>query len=219
MWCYTGSPVHDLENDAVEEPEETVFEHLVDKDDSGTEIEDEMDEQVNEHDVSHRNHHIHEHDAVNGGYSEEEVQNYEEKVNSWEVDQEESIHDRGRVNSETSVEIKSSWHEVAHEWAESGSNYDQSPAQDTHAQKQFLNARPASPDSETTGEFFTPLATPLHSGTGTPALSEHGQSEEGMASGSEIFVDAGDTTPIEGDRTPVAEMSEEDGKKDILDEY
>lgn len=218
MWCYTGSPVQDLENGVVEEPEETVFEHLVDKDDSGDEIEDEIDDQVNKHEMSQGNHHIHEHDAVDG-HTEEEAQNYEEKVNNWEVDREESTHDEGRANSETSVEIKSSWHEVAHEWAESGSDYDQSPAQDPHARKQFLNARPASPDSQTTGEFFTPLASPLHSGTGTPALSEHGQSEEGTASGSEIFVDAGDATPIEGDRTPVAEMSEEDGKKVILDEY
>ena len=214
MWYSTGSLVHDLGNDAVEVPEETVFDHLVNQqDDKESESEEEMDEEIDKHDVPQWANHAHEHDTVDG-YSEQEAQGYDEKVNNWEIDREQSR--REQVNNEPVVEVKTKWHEVAHEWAEAGSDYEH-PAQEAHPQKQFLDVRPASPDSETTGEFFTPLATPLHSETATPALSEHEHSEEGMTSGSE-YVDAGEATPVEGDRTPVAELSEQDGKKILLGE-
>lgn len=212
MWYSTGSPVHDLGNDAVEVPEETVFDHLVNQqDDKESESEEEMDKEIDKHDVPQWANHAHEHDTVDG-YSEPEAQGYDEKVNNWEIDREQSR--REQVNNEPVVEVKTKWHEVAHEWAEAASDYEH-PAQEAHPQKQFLDVRPTSPDSETTGEFFTPLASPLHSEAATPALSEHEHSEEGMTSGSE-YVDAGEATPVEGDRTPVAELSEQDGKKILL---
>ena len=77
----------------------------------------------------------------------------------------------------------------------------------------LLDVRPASPDSETTGEFFTPLVTPLHSQTGTPA-----QSEENLTSGSELYEDAGEATPVKGNTTPVVELSAQDGKKVLFEE-
>lgn len=217
MWYYTGSPIHDLDNIAAEIPEETVFEHLVNQDDDEAETkEEEIDEEINEQDVPQWTNHVHEHDDVNG-YTKDKAQNYVEKVKNWDIEQEQSTQDSEQGKDEPTVEVKTTWHEVAQEWAETDNDYERPAAHTTHPQKQFLNVRPASPDSETTGEFFTPLATPLHSETGTPALSEHGQSEE-MTSGSEMYEDAGEATPIEGDRTPVAELLEQDGKKVFFDE-
>ena len=214
---YTGSPVHDLGNDDMDVPEETVFDHLVNQDNTRTETTEVMDEEINRNDGKQWNNNLHgEYDAMNG-YSKDEAQDYQDKVNNWEIEREESEHKSEEVKHEAAVEIKTKWHEVAHEWAGAGNGYEQ-PAQGTHPQMAFLDVRSASPDSETTGEFFTPLVTPLHSGTGTPVLSEHGQSEEGLTSGSEMYEDAGDATPKGGDRTPVAELSEEDGKKVLFDE-
>lgn len=205
--------MHDLGNDASEE--DTVFDHLANEDDNKAGIEKEMDEQINERHISEWPNHTHDDDAAVNGYNEEEVEDNEEKVNNWEIEREQSRDNSEQVNSEPIVEVKTAWHEVAHEWGQTRSqDYDHSSAQDTFPPKHLLNVRSASPDSSvTTGEFFTPLASPLHSGTGTPTLSEHGQSEDGTGSGSDIFVDAGESTPVEGDRTPVAELSEQDGKE------
>ena len=204
--------MHDLAggNDAVEE--DTVFDHLVIEDDNNVGVKEEIDEQVNEHNVPQWANHTHGDDDGVNGYNEEEGQYFEDKVNNWDIEREQSRSHSEQVNSESSVEVKTSWHEIAHEWGQTGSS-----AQDVYPPKHLLDVRAASPDSSvTTGEFFTPLATPVHSGTGTPALSEHGQSEDGMGSGSDIFVDAGEATPVEGDRTPVAELSEQDGKESPL---
>ena len=189
-------------------PEETVFDHLTDKGNSETESEgNKIEESDDNKDIEV---------AIDDGYTRgEEVQSYEEKVNNWEMDQKQSEDTVEQANKEVNVEVISSWHQVAYEWTESGT---ESPAQDAQSAKHLLDPRPASPDSETTGEFFTPLATPLQSGTATPALSEHGPSEGGTGSGSEIFVDADDATPIEGGTTPVSELSDKDGKQVILDE-
>lgn len=191
-------------------PEETIFDHLPAKDFSETESEEvnvdkemvegeEDDEIATENDLSR----------------EEEAQSFEEKVNNWEIDQKRIEDNREPTKKEHNVEVISSWHQVAHEWTESGPG---NSVQDTQPSKELLDVRPASPDSETTGEFFTPIATPLHSGPATPALSDRGQSEGETGSGSEIFVDAGDATPTKGGATPVIELSEKDGKEAILDE-
>ena len=198
-----------LDNDAiaVADQEETVFEHLKNQDPNKNGA-DEDAEGMTEQDVPEwTNIGVHG-DDISNGYSMEEAQDYEEKVNDWNNDREEEgekFKDRP-----VQVEVKTKWHEVAHEWGGTGDSYEQ-PAPGPYPHKQVLDVRSASPDSEATGEFFTPLTTPLHSGTGTPALSDYGQSE-GMGSGSEVFEDAGDTTPTGGDRTPVAEL-EQDGKK------
>ena len=193
----------------VDPPEETIFDHLPAKDYSETESEEvnvdegmiegkEDDEIATENDLSRE---------------EEEVQSFEEKVNNWEIDQK-LIEDNSKVTKkEDNVEVISSWHQVAHEWTESGPG---NSAQDTQSSKELLDVRPASPDSETTGEFFTPAATPLNSGPATPALSDRGLSEGETGSASEIFVDAGDATPIEGGATPVIELSEKDGKSSYM---
>ena len=136
----------------------------------------------------------------------------EEKVNKWEIETEESGHGSEDRKPEAAVEIKTTWHEVAHEWANTGDMNEQ-PLQDTYPPKVLLDVRPASPDSETTGEFFTPLVTPLHSQTGTPA-----QSEENLTSGSELYEDAGEATPVKGNTTPVVDLSAQDGKKDLFEE-
>ena len=136
----------------------------------------------------------------------------EEKVNNWEIETEESGHRSEDRKPEAAIEIKTTWHEVAHEWANTGDMNEQ-PLQDTYPPKVLLDVRPASPDSETTGEFFTPLVTPLHSQTGTPA-----QSEENLTSGSELYEDAGEATPVKGNTTPVVELSAQDGKKDLFEE-
>ena len=136
----------------------------------------------------------------------------EEKVNKWEIETEESGHGSEDRKPEAAVEIKTTWHEVAHEWANTGDMNEQ-PLQDTYPPKVLLDVRPASPDSETTGEFFTPLVTPLHSQPGTPA-----QSEENLTSGSELYEDAGEATPVKGNTTPVVDLSAQDGKKDLFEE-
>lgn len=208
-----GTPVKDAEGKAFEEPdeevfdsapEETVFDHLTDKGNSETESEGNKIEESDDN----RDNGV----AIDDGYTRgEEVQSYEEKVNNWEMDQKQSEDTVEQANKEVNVEVISSWHQVAYEWTESGT---ESRAQDAQSAKHLLDPRPASPDSETTGEFFTPLATPLQSGTATPALSEHGPSEGGTGSGSEIFVDADDATPIEGGTTPVSELSDKDAGAD-----
>lgn len=188
-------------------PEETIFDHLPAKDYSETESEEvNVDKGMIE---SKEDDEI----ATENDLSREEVQSFEEKVNNWEIDQK-LIEDNSEVTKkEDNVEVISSWHQVAHEWTESGPG---NSAQDTQSSKELLNVRPASPDSETTGEFFTPAASPFHSGPATPALSDRGQSEGETGSASEIFVDAGDATPIEGGATPVIELSEKDGKSSYM---
>lgn len=215
MWCYTGSPVNVLDNDVIEavaDQEETVFEHLKNQAHNKIGADEETVEGIAEQDVPEwTTNHTHGDDIANG-YGAEEAQDYEEKVNGWNIHrEEESVYDSKQFKDQPVVEVKTKWHEVAHEWGGTGEN-DEEPPQDLYPHKQFLNIRPASPDSETTGEFFTPLTTPLHSGTVTPTvLSDYGQSE-GRGSGSDEYVDAGSRTPIQGDRTPVAEL-EQDGKK------
>lgn len=232
-----GSLMEDVEVKASEEadkevfgdadaPEETIFDHLPAKDYSETESEEvnvdkgmiegkEDDEIATENDLSREevqsfeekdNDEISTDNDLSG--EKEEVQSFEEKVNNWEIDQK-LIEDNSEVTKkEDNVEVISSWHQVAYEWTESGPG---NSAQETQSSKELLDVRPASPDSETTGEFFTPAASPFHSGPATPALSDRGQSEGETGSASEIFVDAGDATPIEGGATPVIELSEKDG--------
>lgn len=213
MRCYVGSPVNVLDSDAIEvaDKEETVFEHLKNQDHNKTEADEEEEEGMTEQDVPGWKANVTHGDVIANGYSVEEAQGYEEKVNDWRNDrEEESVHIGEQPKDQPVVEVKTKWHEVADEWGGTGDSYEQ-PAPDTYLHKQLLSVRSVSPDSETTGEFFTPLTTPLHSGTGTPALSDYGQSE-GMGSSSDVYEDAGDTTPIEGDRTPVSEL-EKDGKR------
>ena len=216
----------------VDPPEETIFDHLPAKDYSETESEEvnvdegmiegkEDDEIATENDLSREEEVQSLEEKVNNEIAtendlsreEEEVQSFEEKVNNWEIDQK-LIEDNSKLTKkEDNVEVISSWHQVAHEWTESGPG---NSAQDTQSSKELLDVRPASPDSETTGEFFTPAATPLNSGPATPALSDRGLSEGETGSASEIFVDAGDATPIEGGATPVIELSEKDGKSSYM---
>lgn len=156
---------------------------------------------------------VKEDDLSYNGYHVQKPQDYEEKVNDWNINggEESPALDSEQSKDDAVVEIKTSWHEVAHEWG----GIDQ-PVSDTYLQNKFLSVRSASPDSETTGEFFTPLTTPLQSGPGTPALSDYGVSE-GMGSGStsDVFEDAGDVTPMQGARTPVLEL-DEDGKQLLM---
>ena len=232
--------MHDLGNDAVESVhEETVFDHLVNQQNTRDEASEEMFEDKSDDTPEYNN---------TNGHIEGELQHYEEKINKWEIEREESeftseekvnkweiereeseFTSEEKVNKweletkesghrgedrrhEAAVEIKTTWHEVAHEWANTGDMNEQ-PLQDTYPPKVLLDVRPASPDSETTGEFFTPLVTPLHSQTGTPA-----QSEENLTSGSELYEDAGEATPVKGNTTPVVELSAQDGKKDLFEE-
>ena len=250
--------MHDLGNDAVESVhEETVFDHLVnqqntrdeaseemfeDKSDDTPEynntnghIEDELqhyEEKINKWEIEREESEFTSEEKVskweieteeNEYTSEEKVDKWEiereesefaseEKVNKWEIETEESGHGSEDRKPEAAIEIKTTWHEVAHEWANTGDMNEQ-PLQDTCPPKVLLDVRPASPDSETTGEFFTPLVTPLHSQTGTPA-----QSEENLTSGSELYEDAGEATPVKGNTTPVVELSAQDGKKDLFEE-
>lgn len=214
--------MHDLGNDAVESVhEETVFDHLVNQQNTRDEASEEMFEDKSDDTPEYNN---------TNGHIEDELQHYEEKINKWEIEREESeFASEEKVNKweieteesghgsedrkpEAAIEIKTTWHEVAHEWANTGDMNEQ-PLQDTYPPKVLLDVRPASPDSETTGEFFTPLVTPLHSQTGTPA-----QSEENLTSGSELYEDAGEATPVKGNTTPVVELSAQDGKKDLFEE-
>lgn len=190
--------------------EETVFEHLKNQDLHKIEVEEEAEEGTTEQNVPDWKANVTNGDAIANGHSMEEAQGYEEKVKDWRNDrEEESSHIDQQPKDHPVVEVKTKWHEVADEWGGTGDSYDQ-PAPDSYLHKQFLSVRSVSPDSETTGDFFTPLTTPLHSGTGTPALSDYGQSD-GMGSSSDVYEDAGDATPVEGDRTPVSEP-EKDGK-------
>lgn len=204
-----------LDNDDVEvaEQEETVFEHLKNQDLNKAEAGDEDTEGIEQQDMPQWTTVNVRGDNIANGYSLEEAQDYKEKVNDWNDDKEveESAHSGEQFKDQPVVEVKTKWHEVAHEWGGTAGDSYEHPASGTYPHKQLLEVRSASPDSETTGEFFTPLTTPLHSGTGTPALSDYGQSE-GQGSSSDIYEDAGDATPIEGDRTPVTEL-EQDGKK------
>ena len=214
--------MHDLGNDAVESVhEETVFDHLVNQQNTRDEASEEMFEDKSDDTPEYNN---------TNGHIEDELQHYEEKINKWEIEREESEftsdekvsnweyeteesgHGSEDRKPEAAIEIKTTWHEVAHEWANTGDMNEQ-PLQDTYPPKVLLDVRPASPDSETTGEFFTPLVTPLHSQTGTPA-----QSEENLTSGSELYEDAGEATPVKGNTTPVVELSAQDGKKDLFEE-
>lgn len=250
--------MHDLGNDAVESVhEETVFDHLVNQQNTRDEASEEMFEDKSDDTPEYNN---------TNGHIEDELQHYEEKINKWEIEREENEYtseekvskweieteeneftseekvnkweieteesefaSEEKVNKwkieteesghrsedrkpEAAVEIKTTWHEVAHEWANTGDMNEQ-PLQDTYPPKVLLDVRPASPDSETTGEFFTPLVTPLHSQTGTPA-----QSEENLTSGSELYEDAGEATPVKGNTTPVVELSAQDGKKVLFEE-
>ena len=202
--------MNDLDSDVFEvtNQEETVFEHLKNRDLRKIEVDEEAEEGTTEQSVPGRKANVTNEDAIANGHSMEEAQGYEEKVKDWRNGKEEesSLTDQ-RPNDHPVVEVKTKWHEVADEWG----GMDDQPAPDSYLQKQLLSVRSVSPDSETTGEFFTPLTTPLHSGTGTPALSDYGQSE-GMGSSSDVYEDAGDATPVKGDRTPVSEL-EKDGKK------
>ena len=201
--------------------EETVFDHLVNQQNTRDEPSEEMFEDKSDDTPEYNN---------TNGHIEDELQHYEEKINKWEIEREESeftseekvnkweieTEDSGHGSEdrkpEAAIEIKTTWHEVAHEWANTGDMNEQ-PLQDTYPPKVLLDVRPASPDSETTGEFFTPLVTPLHSQTGTPA-----QSEENLTSGSELYEDAGEATPVKGNTTPVVELSAQDGKKVLFEE-
>ena len=233
--------MHDLGNDAVESVhEETVFDHLVNQQNTRDEPSEEMFEDKSDDTPEYNN---------TNGHIEDELQHYEEKINKWEIEREENEYtseekvskweieteeseftSEEKVNKweietedsghgsedrkpEAAIEIKTTWHEVAHEWANTGDMNEQ-PLQDTYPPKVLLDVRPASPDSETTGEFFTPLVTPLHSQTGTPA-----QSEENLTSGSELYEDAGEATPVKGNTTPVVELSAQDGKKVLFEEH
>lgn len=198
-----GSPVNVLDNDVVEVAyqDDTVFEHMKKQDDSDIrEFEDEK-EEGEDNDLGYN------------GYHAQKPLDYEEKVNDWNISRSEEspTHDIEQTKGDPVVEVKSSWHEVAHEWGEI-----EQPVSDTYPQNKFLSVRSASPDSETTGEFFTPLTTPIQSGPGTPALSDYGASE-GMGSGStsDVYEDAGDATPIQGARTPVLEVEEDDNPGNI----
>lgn len=250
--------MHDLGNDAVESVhEETVFDHLVNQQNTRDEASEEMFEDKSDDTPEYNNTNGHIEDELqhyeekinkweiegeeseftseekvskweieteeNEYTSEEKVNKWEiereesefaseEKVNKWEIETEESGHRSEDRKPEAAIEIKTTWHEVAHEWANTGDMNEQ-PLQDTYPPKVLLDVRPASPDSETTGEFFTPLVTPLHSQTGTPA-----QSEENLTSGSELYEDAGEATPVKGNTTPVVELSAQDGKKDLFEE-
>ena len=250
--------MHDLGNDAVESVhEETVFDHLVNQQNTRDEPSEEMFEDKSDDTPEYNN---------TNGHIEDELQHYEEKINKWEIEREENEYtseekvskweieteeseftseekvnkweieteesefaSEEKVNKweietedsghgsedrkpEAAIEIKTTWHEVAHEWANTGDMNEQ-PLQDTYPPKVLLDVRPASPDSETTGEFFTPLVTPLHSQTGTPA-----QSEENLTSGSELYEDADEATPVKGNTTPVVELSAQDGKKVLFEE-
>ena len=208
-------------------PEETIFDHLPAKDYSETESEEvnvdkgmiegkEDDEIATENDLSREEvqsfeEKVNDEIATDNDLSreKEEVQSFEEKVNNWEIDQKLIEDNSEETKKEDNVQVISSWHQVAYEWTESGPG---NSAEETQSSKELLNVRPASPDSETTGEFFTPAASPFHSGPATPALSDRGQSEGETGSASEIFEDAGDATPVEGGATPVIELSEKDGK-------
>ena len=196
--------VVDSDGFEVTNQEETVFEHLKNRDLCKIEVDEEAEEGTKEQDVADWKANATNGDVIANEYSMEEAQGYEEKVKDWRNDREEESQ---QPRDHPVVEVKTKWHEVADEWG----GMDDQPAPDSYLHKQLLSVRSVSPDSETTGEFFTPLTTPLHSGTGTPALSDYGQSE-GMGSSSDVYEDAGDATPIEGDRTPVSEL-EKDGKK------
>ena len=196
--------VLDSDTFEVADQEETVFEHLKNQDLHKIEVDEEAEEGTTEQHVSDWKA-----DVINGDVIKE-AQGYEEKVKDWRNGREETSHIDQQPKDHPVVEVKTRWHEVADEWGGTGDSYDQ-PAPDSYLHKQLLGVRSVSPDSETTGEFFTPLTTPLHSGTGTPALSDYGQSE-GMGSSSDVYEDAGDATPVEDDRTPVSEL-EKDGKK------
>ena len=249
--------MYNLGNDAVESVhEETVFDHLVNQQNTRNEASEVMFEDKNGDTPEYNNTNGHTEDELH--HYEEKVNNWEiekgereytseekvnkweieteeneytseEKVNKWEIEREESEfsseekvskweieteqsgHSREDRRHGAAVEIKTTWHEVAHEWANTG-DINEQPTQDTYPPKVLLDVRPASPDSETTGEFFTPLVTPLHSQTGTPAWSE-----ENLTSGSELYEDAGEATPFKGNTTPVVELSAQDGKKDLFE--
>lgn len=196
--------VLDSDTFEVADQEETVFEHLKNQDLCKIEVDEEAEEGATEQGMPEWK------ANVTNGNAVGEAQGYEEKVKDWRNDGEETSPIDQQPKDHPVVEVKTRWHEVADEWGGTGDSYDQ-PAPDSYLHKQLLSVRPVSPDSETTGEFFTPLTTPLHSGAGTPALSDYGQSE-GMGSSSDVYEDAGDVTPVEGDRTPVSKL-EKDGKK------
>ena len=207
----------------VADQEETVFDHLKKQDLSKIGANEEEKDDVREHEMPElRRNDAKEEDLAYNGYHVEKTQDYEEKVNDWNVDREEEspAPNSEQTKGDPLVEVKTTWHEVAHEWGgiddsrEQPTSYEQ-PVPNTYPQNKFLNVRSASPDSETTGEFFTPLTTPLQSGPGTPALSDYGQSEGwGSGSISDVYEDAGEATPVQGDRTPVLEL-EEDGKQPL----
>lgn len=202
-----------LDSDVFEvaDQEETVFEHLKKDDLHKIEVGEEAEEGTAKEDTPEWKANVRHGYAIANGYSVEDAQGYEEELNDWRNNrEEESAHIDQQPEGHPVVEVKTKWHEIADEWGGTGDSHDQ-PAPVGYLHKQLLSVRSTSPDSETTGEFFTPLTTPLHSGTGTPTLSDYGQSE-GMGSGSDVYEDAGDTTPVEGDRTPVSEL-EKDGKK------
>ena len=193
-----------LDSDVFEvaDQEETVFEHLKNGNLHNIGVDEEAEEGTKQQDAP---------EWKANGYNVEEAQGYKEKVKDWGNERkEESARIDQQPKDHRVVEVKTKWHEVADEWGGTGDSYDQ-PAPDSYLHKQLISVRSVSPDSETTGEFFTPLTTPLHSGTGTPALSDYGQSE-GMGSSSDVYEDAGDATPVEGGRTPVSELHK-DGKK------
>ena len=196
-----------------ESPEDTVFDHLVpeisiEHEQREIEEDNEEGEYEEEADVAQRTDRSQDRDVV-CGYSTEEHHEDENEMND-SIRTEKShhqVHDDHSGHLPT-VEITTNWQEVAYEWAARQTGSGQME-QDIQTTSDHLGPRPASPDSQTTGEFFTPLTSPLHSGTGTPALSDHEQMEE-VGSGSE-YVDAGDAMPVEGNGT-VMSLPEEDGK-------
>ena len=79
----------------------------------------------------------------------------------------------------------SQWLEASHEVTHDKGSLEQ--------ETQLLSVRADSPESGATGEFFTPLTSPLVSGAATPVASEGAYSTESD------FTDARDSTPVPED--------------------
>ena len=82
-------------------------------------------------------------------------------------------------------EVMYEWLEASHETTHDKGSLEQ--------ETQLLSVRADSPESGATGEFFTPLTSPLVSGAATPVASEGAYSTESD------FTDARDSTPVPED--------------------
>ena len=82
-------------------------------------------------------------------------------------------------------EVMYEWLEASHEATHDKGSLEQ--------ETQLLSVRADSPESGVTGEFFTPLTSPLVSGAATPVASEGAYSTES------VFTDARDSTPVPED--------------------